>query len=115
MQHADIILASASRHRAKILDDAGLTFGQIASTLDERALEAPLEEADVVPEDRATILAEAKAVNVSEAHPGTWVIGCDQMLSLDGTVLHKPKDMEEARRRLLTGRFHWPRRRPEGR
>ncbi len=97
----NLILASASRHRAKILDDAGLSFAQIASDLDERAIEAPLAEADVLPEDRAQILAEAKAVDVSEKHPNNLVIGCDQILSFKGEVLHKCKDMEEARRRLL--------------
>ena len=103
-----LILASASRHRAKILDDAGLSFGQISSDLDERAIEAPLAEADVLPEDRAQILAEAKAVDVSEKHPGHLVIGCDQILSFEGDVLHKCKDMEEARRRLLllSGKTH---------
>ena len=79
----------------------GLTFAQMASTLDERAIEAPLAEADVDPEDRAEILAEAKAIDVSEKHPGYLVIGCDQILSLEGEVLHKPADMEGARRRLL--------------
>lgn len=103
-----IILASASRHRAAILEQAGVTFAQIASQLDERAIEAPLEGADVLPEDRAEILAEAKAADVSASNPGHWVIGCDQILSLDGDVLHKPQDMEQARRRLLTlsGKTH---------
>lgn len=97
----DIILASASQHRGAILSNAGLTFRQVASTLDERALEAPLEEADVLPEDRAQILAEAKAQDVSERETDAWVIGCDQILAFEGTVLHKAADMEEARRRLL--------------
>ena len=97
-----LILASGSRHRAKLLDDAGLVFAQITSTLDERAMEAPLEEADVLPADRAEILAEAKAVSVSQAHTGHITIGCDQILSFQDKVLHKPKDMQEARRRLLT-------------
>lgn len=96
-----LILASASRHRAKILDDAGLSFGQIPSDLDERLVEAPLEEAQVAPEDRAQILAEAKAVDVSESHANHLVIGSDQILSFEGEVLHKCKNMEQARRRLL--------------
>ncbi|MGI9350294.1 MAG: Maf-like protein [Rhizobiaceae bacterium] len=104
----NLILASASRHRAKILDDAGLTFGQIASDLDERAIEAPLEQADVLPEDRAQILAEAKAVDVSEKNRAALVIGCDQILSFEQQVLHKCSTMEEARRRLLllAGKTH---------
>lgn len=104
----DIILASKSRYRAKILADAGLNVSQHATELDERAIEAPLHDAGVVPEDRAAILAEAKAIDVSERHKDAWVIGCDQMLSLDGEILHKASSMEEARRRLLTlsGRTH---------
>ena len=105
----NIILASASRHRAQLLENVGLTFAQMASSLDERALEAPLAEADVLPEDRAEILAEAKAIDISESHGGHWVIGCDQILSLDGEVLHKVTDMDGARRRLLalSGKSHW--------
>ena len=56
----DLILASGSRHRAEILDNAGLAFAQIPSTLDERAIEAPLAGTDVTPEERALILAEAR-------------------------------------------------------
>ena len=66
---SELILASASRHRAKLLEDAGLSFAQIASDLDERALEAPLNESDVSPEDRAQILAEAKGLDVSQQKP----------------------------------------------
>ncbi|MEL7272067.1 MAG: Maf family protein [Pseudomonadota bacterium] len=99
--NAPLILASRSVHRAQILSNAGLDFRQIASPLDERAIEAPLEEADVLPEDRAEILAEAKAVSVSEAQGGALVVGCDQILSFEGEVLHKVQDMEAARRRLL--------------
>ena len=106
---SDLILASASRHRAKILEDAGLSFAQIASNLDERALEAPLKDADVSSEDRAQILAEAKGLDVSEQKPGHLIIGCDQILSIDNQVLHKCADMEGAHRRLLalSGRTHY--------
>lgn len=104
-----LILASASKHRAALLHNAGLVFNQMPSGLDERSIEAPLEEADVPPGDRAEILAEAKAVDVSESNPGTLVLGCDQILSLDDTVLHKVADMEAARRRLLalSGKTHF--------
>lgn len=104
-----LILASASKHRAALLHNAGLVFNQMPSGLDERSIEAPLEEADVPPGDRAEILAEAKAVDVSESNPGALVLGCDQILSLDDTVLHKVADMEAARRRLLalSGKTHF--------
>ena len=106
---SELILASASRHRAKLLEDAGLSFAQIASDLDERALEAPLNESDVSPEDRAQILAEAKGLDVSQQKPGHLVVGCDQILSFENEVLHKCPDMEAARRRLLalSGKTHY--------
>jgi len=63
---------------------------------------------DLNPEDVATILAEAKAQDVSERNPGAIVIGSDQTLSLDGAIYHNPADMDEARRRLLalSGKTH---------
>jgi septum formation protein len=62
----------------------------------------------VTPEEVAQILAEAKAANVSESHPSALVLGCDQTLSLGDRVFHKPRDMEDARRHLLSlsGRTH---------
>ncbi len=103
-----IILASASRHRATLLSNAGISFEQQASRLDERALEAPLENTDILPSERAAILAEAKSLDVSENQADSLVIGCDQILALDTLVLHKAKDMEEARARLLllSGKTH---------
>lgn len=103
-----LILASASTHRAQLLKNVGLDFQQQAADIDERAVDAPLEEAGLPPEDRAQILAEAKAMDVSSKNPDAVVIGCDQILSLGGNVLHKVTTMEDARRRLLTlaGREH---------
>ena len=106
---SDLILASGSTHRAQLLKNVGLVFRQEPSTLDERAIESPLDDADVLPEDRAEILAEAKALDVSEKNMGSWVIGCDQILAFENQVLHKPKNMEDARRRLLllSGKTHY--------
>lgn len=96
-----LILASTSPFRKAMLRDAGLTFESEASDIDERAAEAPLHDSGASPQEVAEILAEAKAVAVSERNPNAIVIGCDQTLSVGDEVLHKPADMEEARRRLL--------------
>ncbi|MEO9336157.1 Maf-like protein [Mesorhizobium sp. SB112] len=103
-----IILASASPFRKTLLSNAGIDFAAIAADVDERALEAPLEGSGASPQDVAAVLAEAKAQDVSERYPGRLVLGCDQTLSLDGEVFHKPKDMEGARRHLLalSGKTH---------
>lgn len=96
-----IVLASGSPFRRKMLEDAGLAFDVERPEIDERAIESAIEGSGVTPEDLAAILAEAKALEVSQRRPGALVIGTDQTLSLGDAVLHKPKDMEEARRRLL--------------
>lgn len=103
-----IVLASGSPFRKKMLADAGLDFIQDRPQIDERAVEKAVEGSGLTPEDLASILAEAKALDVSQRHPGKIVIGTDQTLSLGDEVLHKPKDMEEARRRLLalSGKTH---------
>ena len=104
----EIVLASKSRFRVQLLENAGLEFTAEPARIDERSVEEPLNEAGTVPADIAEVLAIAKADNVSTRKPGALVIGCDQVLALDGQVLHKPADMEEARRRLLalSGRTH---------
>lgn len=103
-----IILASGSPFRKALLEHAGVPFEAIPAEIDERAVEAPLEGSGASPDEVALVLAEAKALEVSERHPGALVIGSDQTLSLDDAVLHKPTDMEAARRHLLSlsGKTH---------
>jgi septum formation protein len=103
-----IILASASPFRKAMLAAAGIDVEAFPANLDERAVEAPLEGSGASPEDVALVLAEAKALNVSERHPGALVLGCDQTLALGDRIFHKPRDMEGARRHLLalSGRTH---------
>lgn len=103
-----VVLASASPFRRKMLEDAGVAVETARPGIDERAVEAAVEGSGVTPEELASILAEAKAVDVSERLPGRLVVGADQTLSLGDEVLHKAADMDEARRRLLalSGKTH---------
>ncbi|MER8752631.1 Maf-like protein [Mesorhizobium sp. M1050] len=103
-----IILASGSPFRKAMLVNAGVDVEAIPAEIDERALEAPLQDSGVSPEDVALVLAEAKATEVSERRPGALVLGCDQTLSLGDEVFHKPADREGARRHLLalSGKTH---------
>jgi septum formation protein len=103
-----IILGSSSPFRKALLVNAGVAIEAVAAAVDERALEAPLQGSGVSPEDVALVLAEAKAMDVSERKPGALVLGCDQTLSLGDEVFHKPVDMEGARRHLLalSGKTH---------
>ncbi len=103
-----IILASKSPFRALLLKNAGVDFTAQSAAIDERAIEPPLQNSGVTPEDVALILADAKAQNVSEANEDALVIGSDQTLSLGDHVFHKPETMEQARRHLLalSGKTH---------
>ncbi len=104
----NIILASKSPFRAMLLKNAGVAFTTQSAGIDERAVEAPLYNSGATPEDVALVLAEAKALDVSERNPSALVIGSDQTLSLGDEVLHKAGDMEAARRQLLklSGEIH---------
>ena len=103
-----LILASGSRSRRALLENAGLALDVVPADLDERSAEEPLLKAGAPLEDIALALAMAKASMVSEAHPGALVVGADQMLELEGERLNKPEDMEAARRQLLrlSGKTH---------
>src|SRR5690606_22294133 len=103
-----LVLASGSPFRKAMLVSAGVDVEAVPAEIDERAVEAPLQASGVSPEDVAVILADAKALEVSERRPGALVLGCDQTLSLGDEVFHKPADMEGARRHLLalSGKTH---------
>ncbi|WP_417433335.1 Maf-like protein [Hoeflea sp.] len=101
-----LVLASASPFRKALLENAGLTFDVEPAQIDERAVGETLD--GLEPEDVASVLAEAKAQDVSARNPGAIVIGSDQTLSFEGEIYHKPANMDEARRRLLalSGKTH---------
>jgi len=104
----EIVLASGSPHRRTLLENAGLEFRIERPDIDERAVEAALAGSGATPGDVASVLAEAKAVAVSELYPEALVIGADQTLSLGDELFHKPADMEAARRQVLrlSGKTH---------
>jgi septum formation protein len=103
-----IVLASGSLFRKAMLEAAGVDIDVMPARIDERAVEKTLEGSGASPEDVAQVLAEAKALDVSEKNPGRLVLGCDQTLSLGDELFHKPKDMEGARAQLLklSGKTH---------
>jgi septum formation protein len=103
-----LILASKSRVRADLLANAGVAFTTESAAIDERAVEDAVSGSGVTPGELAAILAEAKAIDVSEKQPDAIVIGADQTLSLNDEILHKTGNMEAARRRLLqlSGKTH---------
>ena len=103
-----IVLASGSPARRALLANAGLAFAIEPSTLDERAIEAPLITRGAAPAEIAAALADAKAVEISRRLPDALVIGADQTLDCDGHRGTKSETVAEARAQLqrLAGRSH---------
>lgn len=99
----ELILASASKGRAQILRDAGLTFRQEESGIDERQLEAEASQTGKAVEAGALalLLAAAKAKAVSMKYPRALIIGADQVMACNGAILHKPHSLQAARNQLL--------------
>ena len=97
-----LILASASPRRADLLGMLGLTFETRPTGVDETP--RPGEPAP----DLALRLARTKAL-AADASPGpSLVVAADTLVVLDGEVLNKPVDGDEAARFLarLAGRTH---------
>jgi septum formation protein len=103
-----IILASSSEIRATLLHNAGVPFTTEKPRVDEEMIRASLEAEEASPRDIADFLAEAKARKVSLKANGALVIGCDQVLDFDGTVMSKPADPSECLAQLtaLRGKTH---------
>jgi septum formation protein len=103
-----LLLASTSATRRALLESAGLAVETQAPGVDERAIEAAVEEKALGPADLARHLAAEKALAVSRRHPGRLVLGADQVLDRGGIVAHKPenRDVARAQLRTLAGRTH---------
>lgn len=100
----DLVLASSSRARAAVLDDAGIKVLLDSPDIDERALDALLDEEG--PAGLAIELARRKAQAVAPRHPGTRVIAADQVgvLVRDGAsqMLTKQPDEDGAVAQLMS-------------
>ncbi len=103
-----IVLASGSPARRTLLANAGIEFTVEPAAVDERAVEAPLVARGASPAEIASVLADAKAAEVSRRLPAAFVIGGDQTLDCDGHRGTKSHDLAEARAQLqrLAGRAH---------
>ena len=105
---AQIILASASSIRRKLLADAGIIAEAVPARVDEEMIRLALQAEGAKPRDVADTLAEMKARRVSDRNPDAVVIGCDQILEFEGEVWGKPETPYAARAQLsrLRGTSH---------
>ena len=107
-QASDIlILASASSTRRSVLESAGLVFRVIPALVDEDEIKQSMGMEAANAAAIAAALAKAKARRVSDQHPGSLVIGADQVLHCDGDIVDKPRDRGHAHSQLVTLRGRW--------
>lgn len=103
-----LVLASASKTRRQLLAQAGLDIIIYRPQINERLIELNAHNANVPLNEIALLLARQKALDAASSYPGSLIIGADQTLELNGKSLHKPRDLAEARKQLLSlrGKTH---------
>lgn len=101
-----IILASASARRRQLLNSANVQHDVIPSDVDEQRLagETPATFATRMAQEKATAVATAQW-NKGDSRPA---LGADTIVVIDGTVLGKPRNRDEAQSMLrkLSGHTH---------
>tara|TARA_B100001173_G_scaffold264961_1_gene239787 strand:+ start:442 stop:1053 length:612 start_codon:yes stop_codon:yes gene_type:complete len=102
-----IILASGSRIRRQLLEQAGLEFEVVNSYVDEDLLKKELQGRSFG--EQVMKLASEKASTVSKENLEAYVIGSDNMCTVDDRIFDKPIDHEDAVSHLksLSGKTHF--------
>jgi nucleoside triphosphate pyrophosphatase len=103
---APLVLASQSRARQMLLDNAGLSFEAMPADIDERAIQQ--KSGLSKPGEIAALLAREKARFVSADMPDRYVVGADQTLALGERLFSKPAGRAQAAEQLqaLAGNTH---------
>ena len=91
-----IILASKSGVRKKILNENGIYCEVVPSNVDEDQVKESLLKEKASPEIISKNLAELKANKISKIRNGSLVLGADSVIDLNNELISKPKSREEA-------------------
>ena len=91
-----IILASKSKVRKKILEENGINCVVKPSNIDEDLVKKSLLQEGASPEIISKNLAELKSNKISQKNNEELVLGADSVIDLNGTIISKPKDREDA-------------------
>jgi len=104
----EIILASKSGVRKKILEDNKISCSVEPSNVDEESIKESLLKEKASPEIISKNLAELKANKISQKRAGKLVLGADSVIDLDGKIVSKPVNRDEALNILrdLNGKTH---------
>ncbi len=103
-----IILASKSKVRKEILDQNNIVVQVQPSNVDEDSVKESLLNAKSSPENISKNLAELKANKISQKKYDFLVLGADSVIDLNGELISKPKNRQEAISilRKLNGKKH---------
>ena len=104
----EIILASKSRVRKKILEDNQIKCIVEPSNVDEDSIKDSLLKENATPEIISKNLAELKANKISQKRNGDLVLGADSVIDLKGKIISKPTNRKRALEilRNLNGQTH---------
>ena len=91
-----IILASKSKVRKKILDQNKIDSEVIPANIDEDLIKQSLIQEKATPEIISKSLAELKAKKISEKKINMVILGADSVVDLNGELISKPSNREEA-------------------
>ena len=97
----DIILASGSLIRSKLLQDSGVVFHVKKHKIDEEEEKKTLIKNNIETKKISINLAIKKAMDVSKSYKNSFIIGCDQALVFNNVVFSKAKSPEELKQQLL--------------
>ena len=105
----DIILASKSKVRKTILEKNKISCTVKPSNVDEEPVKISLLKEGATPEVISKNLAELKANKVSQKMSQNLVLGADSVIDLEGELISKPVDRDEAFKILkkLNGKKHY--------
>ena len=92
----NIILASRSGVRKKILNQHEINCEVVPANVDEESIKESLLEEKETPKTISKNLAELKANKVSKKNSNKYVLGADSVIDLNGEIISKPKSREEA-------------------
>ncbi|MDB9799980.1 Maf family protein [Candidatus Pelagibacter sp.] len=104
-----ITLASKSQVRKKILEDNKITCRVEPSNVNEDSVKESLLKEKASPEIISKNLAELKANKISQKRTGELVLGADSVIDLNGKIISKPTNRDEALKILrdLNGQTHY--------
>ena len=104
----EIILASKSEVRKKILEENGIKCIVEPSNIDENLIKESLLKENITSELISKNLAELKANKISQKKNEKVVLGADSIIDLDGKIISKPLNRNDAFNilRKLNGKTH---------